>query len=106
MMGDLAVKYGYGHTDTGEMLSVSDPNEAWIFEIMPVGTLWTRESGQPGAVWCAQRIPDDHVSVCPNESRIGEIDLKNNDYFMASPNVVSFAIEQKFYDAKSGKPFS
>jgi len=106
IMGDLAVKYGYGHTDSGEMLSVSDPNEVWVFEIMPVGPLWAPDSGQPGAVWCAQRVPDDHVSVCPNESRIGEIDLNNKDYFMASPNVVSFAVQQRFYDPKSGKPFN
>ncbi len=106
IMGDLAVKYGYGHTDEGEMLAVSDPNEIWVFEIMPVGPLWTPESGKPGAVWCAQRVPDDHVSVCPNESRIGEIDLNNKDYFMASANVISFAIEQKLYDPKSGKPFN
>lgn len=106
IMGELAEKYGYGYTDTGEMLAVADPNEVWIFEIMPVGPLWTPESGKPGAVWCAQRVPDDHVSVCPNESRIGEIDLKNKDYFMASPNVISFAIEQGFYDPKSDQPFN
>jgi dipeptidase len=106
IMGELAEKYGYGFTDTGEMLALSDPNEVWIFEIMPVGPLWTPESGKPGAVWCAQRVPDDHVSVCPNESRIGEIDLKNPDYFLFSPNVVSFAVDQKLYDPKSGKPFN
>ncbi|MGB8952528.1 MAG: C69 family dipeptidase [Candidatus Aminicenantales bacterium] len=105
IMGELAEKHGYGFTDTGEMLALSDPKEIWIFEIMPVGPLWTPESGKPGAVWCAQRIPDDHVSVCPNESRIGEIDLNNKDYFMASPNAVSFAVENGFYDPKSGKPF-
>jgi len=75
IMGELAEKYGYGFHDTGEMLAVADPNEVWIFEIMPVGPLWTPKSGKPGAVWCAQRVPDDEVSVCPNESRIGEIDL-------------------------------
>jgi dipeptidase len=106
IMGDLAVKYGYGHTDTGEMLAVSDPNEIWIFEIMPVGPLWAPDSGQPGAVWAAQRVPDDHVSVCPNESRIGEIDLNNKDFFLASPNVVSFAVKHKFYDPNGGKPFN
>jgi dipeptidase len=106
IMGELAEKHGYGFTDTGEMLAVSDPNEAWIFEIMPAGPLWTPQSGKPGAVWCAQRVPDDHVSVCPNESRIGEIDQKNPDYFLFSPNVVSFAIDQKLYDPKSGKPFN
>lgn len=106
IMGELAEKYGYGFTDTGEMLAVADPKEAWIFEIMPVGPLWTPQSGKPGAVWCAQRVPDDHVSVCPNESRIGEIDLKNSDYFLASPNVIQFAIDQKLYDPASGKPFN
>lgn len=106
IMGELGEKYGYGFTDTGEMLAVSDPNEVWIFEIMPIGPLWTPESGKPGAVWCAQRVPDDHVSVCPNESRIGEIDLDNPEYFMASSNVVTYAEENGYYDPKGGKPFS
>jgi dipeptidase len=106
VMGGLAEKYGYGFHDDGEMLAVSDPNEVWIFEIMPVGPLWTPKLGKPGAVWCAQRVPDDEVSVCPNESRIGEIDLGRPDYFLASPNVVSFAVETGYFDPKSGKPFS
>ncbi len=106
IMGKLAETYGYGFNDDGEMFAVSDPNEVWVFEIMPVGPLWAPETGKPGAVWCAQRVPDDHVSVCPNESRIGEIDLNNKDYFLASPNVVSCAVENKLYDPASGKPFN
>jgi len=106
IMGNLATQYGYGNTDTGEMLAVSDRDEVWIFEIMPVGPLWTPEIGKPGAVWCAQRVPDDHVSVCPNESRIGEIDLDDKDNFMASENVISCAVEMGLYDPDSGKPFN
>jgi dipeptidase len=106
VIGSLAEKYGYGFHDDGEMLAIADPKEAWMFEIMPAGPLWTPESGKPGAVWCAQRVPDDEVSVCPNESRIGEIDLDNKDFFMASPNVVSLAVDMGFYDPKSGKPFN
>ncbi len=106
IMGELGEKHGYGATDTGEMLAVADPNEVWLFEIMPVGPLWTPQSGKPGAVWCAQRVPDDEVAVCPNESRIGEIDLANPDFFMASPNVVSLAVSMGFYDPKAGKPFN
>ncbi len=105
-MGKLAEEYGYGHHDSGEMLAVADSDEVWIFEVMPVGPLWTPKSGKPGAVWCAQRVPDNHVSVCPNESRIGEIDLDRPDYFMASPNVISYAVDNGFYDPKSGKPFN
>ncbi len=106
LMGSLAQKYGYGYHDSGEMLGVADPGEVWIFEIMPVGPLWTPESNKPGAVWCAQRVPDDHVSFCPNESRIGKIDIDNTDHFLASPNVISFAIEMGFYDLDSSEPFS
>ncbi|MBM3298288.1 MAG: hypothetical protein FJY83_11935, partial [Candidatus Aminicenantes bacterium] len=75
LMGSLAEEHGYGYTDSGEMLAVADTKEVWVFEIMPVGPLWKPESGKPGAVWAAQRVPDDEVAVCPNESRIGEIDL-------------------------------
>jgi len=105
LMGSLGEKYGYGFHDGGEMLAVADPNEVWIFEIMPVGPLWTPKSGKAGAVWCAQRVPDDHVSVCPNESRIGKIDLDNPDYFLASSNAISYAVENGYYDPESGEPF-
>ncbi len=106
LMGSLAERYGYGYHDGGEMLAVADPNEVWLFEIMPAGPLWTPQSGKPGAVWCAARVPDDEVSVCPNESRIGEIDLAKPDFFLASPNVVAFAVEQGLYDPQGGRPFS
>jgi dipeptidase len=106
LMGGLAEKYGYGFVDGGEMLAVADPREVWIFEIFAAGPLWTPESGKPGAVWCAQRLPDDEVSVCPNESRIGEIDLRDAGHFLASPNAVSFAVDNKLYDPASGQPFN
>jgi len=106
LMGSIAEKYGYGFVDGGEMLAVADAKEVWVFEIMPVGPLWTPESGKPGAVWCAQRVPDDEVSVCPNESRIGGIDLDNTDFFLASSNVLTCAVENKLYDPASGKPFN
>jgi len=88
------------------MLAVADPEEVWVFEIMPVGPLWSPKTGQPGAIWCAQRVPDDEVSICPNESRIGEIDLNKPDFFMASANVISYAVDNGLWDPKSGQPFS
>lgn len=106
LMGDLATTHGYGHTDSGEMLAVSDPKEVWIFEVMPVGPLWTPETGTPGAIWCAQRVPDDHVSICPNESRIGEIDMNDDDYFMFSENVKTQAVDMGLWDPDSGEPFN
>lgn len=102
IMGALAEKYGYG--DGGESLTVIDPNEAWLFEIVGPGPLWTPESGKPGAIWAAQRIPDDHVSVVANRSRLGELHLEDPDYFMASKNVFSFAEEMGWWDPAT-EPF-
>ncbi|MCR4424654.1 MAG: C69 family dipeptidase [Firmicutes bacterium] len=97
LMGSLAEEYGY--CDGGECLTVADPNEVWMFEIFGSGPL------ENSAVWAAQRIPDDHVGVSANRSRIGEIDLSNPDYFMASANVFAVAEENGWWDPGSGKPF-
>lgn len=106
LMGDLAVKYGYREScHLGECLTVSDPNEVWVFEIFGVGPLWTKDSGKPGAVWCAQRLPDDHITVVPNYSRIGEIDPSDTENFMVSDNYIDTAVELGLYDPGSGEPF-
>lgn len=89
IMGELAEEYGY--CDSGECLTVADANEVWQFEIFGPGILWTQGDDAPGAVWAAQRIPDDHCGVSANRARIGEIDLSNPDYFMASSNVYTHA---------------
>jgi dipeptidase len=103
IMGELAEKYGYG--DGGEGLTIIDGDEAWLFEICGPGPFWAPGSDEPGAVWVAQRIPDDHVLVHANRSRIGEIDLDNTDYFMASSNVYSTAIDLGLWNPDSGEPF-
>lgn len=104
--GSLAEKYGYSANYGGpESWSVTDPNEAWWFDIFGGGADWTPDCGRPGAVWVAQRVPDDHVSFNFNRCRIGEIDLDNKDYFMGSSNVYSLAEDMGWWDPKSGKPF-
>ena len=95
--GDLLENHGW--VDEGEALVVTDPDEAWMFEVVGPGP------DEVGAVWVAQRIPDDHVAVMANCSRIGEIDLDDPDQFMASENVKSFAAEQGYWDPDSGEPF-
>lgn len=96
VMGELAEEYGYA--DIGETLTVTDENEAWVFEIIGPGPMWTQGSDSPGAVWAARRVPDDHVTVAANRSRIGELDLDDSDNYMASSNVESFAEEMGYWD--------
>ena len=40
----------------GETLTVTDPNKAWVFHVC------ADDSGA-SAVWVAQRVPDNHISV-------------------------------------------
>ncbi|MCK5856088.1 MAG: C69 family dipeptidase [Bacteroidales bacterium] len=95
---DLLQKHGWN--DYGEVLTIADTKEVWHLEIVGPG------KGKVGAVWVAQRVPDNHVAVNANASTIGEIDLKNKDHFMASKNIYSVAEELDLWTKKSGKPFS
>lgn len=88
-----------------ETLAIADPEEAWILELFSVGPGWDPESGEPGALWAAQRVPDGHVTMIPNWSVIKEIDLSQPDRFMASRNYMQVAIDHGWYDPESGEPF-
>ncbi len=90
LAGELLKEYGWN--DAGECLTIADENEVWHFEVVGPG------KGKTGAVWAAQRVPDDHVSVNANASRIMGIDLDNPDYFMASDNVFDVAKENGWWD--------
>jgi dipeptidase len=107
IIGALAEDYGY-HSSfpiDGEQLAISDGAEVWTMEIFGPGPDWTTDSGEPGAVWCAQRVPDGHVGISANRSRIGEIDLADPDRFLASPNAVSLAEAMGWWDSEIGDPF-
>lgn len=95
LIGELVKEYGYG--DSGECLTIADPDEVWIFEIFGEGP------DKIGGVWAAVRIPDDHVSVSANISRISTLDLKDKGNYMASANVFDVAKKMKLWDGK--EPF-
>ncbi|PXY02887.1 peptidase [Marinifilum breve] len=92
LIGKLIKEYGYG--DWGECITIADKHEVWQMEIFGEGP------DNIGGVWAAQRIPDDHVGVSANISRIGKIEKKNKDYFMFSDNVFSVAKNLKRWDGK------
>ncbi len=90
MAGELVKEYGWN--DYGEALTIADPKEVWHFEIVGPG------KGKVGAVWVAQRVPDDHISCNVNASTIKEIDLSKPDYFMASDNIYEVAKENGWWN--------
>lgn len=93
-----ALTRDYGYNDGGECLTIADTKEVWHFEIVGPG------KGKVGAVWAAQRVPDGHVSVCANASRIRGIDLADSDLYMASENVFKVAKDNGWWNPKEG-PF-
>jgi dipeptidase len=88
----------YGYIDEGECLTIADTKEVWHFEIVGPG------AGNVGAVWAARRVPDGHVSVNANASRIRQIDLSRPDEFMASENVFRVARDSSWWKPENG-PF-
>ena len=89
----------FGYNDWGECFTFADPEEVWFFEILGPGR------GEIGAVWAAVRLPDDHIAVSANSHRILELDLSDEDHYMASDNVHSLAQEMGWWDPGSGEEF-
>ena len=106
-MAELVEKYGYN--SSGESITVCDPEEAWIMEIIGKGP------DRKGAVWVALRIPDDCICAHANLSRIRQFpQQKKRSYVSISSrslkdinrpevecvyaeDVISFAREMGFY---------
>ncbi len=95
LIGGLIKEYGYA--DAGECITIADKKEVWQLEIFGEGP------DKIGGVWAAQRIPDDHVGISANISRISEIKTDQPDFFMYSENVFEVAKKMGFWDGE--KPF-
>lgn len=120
VMASLVEKYGY--YSEGESMSIVDPNEAWVFEIVGKGVKMATDSktgrtynANKGAVWVAVRIPDGYISGHANHARITTFPLEKKgvkntisskniskifdpavEYVYAS-DVISFARESKLF---------
>ena len=109
-MAELVERYGYN--SSGESITVCDPNEAWIMEMVGKGP------GRKGAVWVALRIPDDCISAHANLSRIRHFPLEKKRQYKSlssrrlkdinrpevecvyAADVVDFAREKGFFSGR------
>jgi len=92
VMTDLVEKYGY--YSEGESISVSDKNEAWIFEIISKG------EKEKGALWVARRIPDGYICGHANQARITQFPLNDPENCIYSKDVITFARAKGWFDGK------
>ena len=91
LIGKLAEEYGYA--DLAECITIADPNEVW-----QTGDRRFGKEGKPSAIWCAQRIPDDHVGIAANIPRISAVDFNDPDYFMYSTDLKNVARKLGYWD--------
>ncbi len=89
LAGELLKEFGWN--DAGECLTIADKKEVWHLEIVGPG------KDKVGAVWVAQRVPDEHISVNANASTIKEINPDDPDHFMASGNIYDVARENGWW---------
>ncbi|MDH5307888.1 MAG: C69 family dipeptidase, partial [Myxococcales bacterium] len=96
LIGALIAKYGYS-TYGGNTHMIADPTEGWV--------VWEFAGG--AGLWAAERLGPDAIRVLyPGYIEEFPSDFRKNPDFMGSDNIVQFAIEQGWYDPKSGEPFN
>lgn len=92
LAGQLVEKWGYN--GSGRTYTIADKNEAWMFAVVR------------GKQWVARKIPDDQVAYIPNYYTIKEIDLNDNENFLASKELVAYAERRGWFKAASDGPFN
>ncbi|HJV48050.1 MAG TPA: C69 family dipeptidase, partial [Geothrix sp.] len=107
LVGELLETYGFlpSAGDGSESLVIGDTEEAWVFEVFAVGSGWKKAGGKPGAIWAAQRIPDDEAVLIPNWSILKTLDPSDSARCLVSKNYKQEAIDRGWYDPASGRPF-
>jgi dipeptidase len=89
LVGEISGARGLS-ADSGTMVAVADPDDAWWVELA--------RDGQ----WAAERVGPDEVAMRANCYRIREVDLSDHDRLMGSPTLVDHARERGWHE---GGPF-
>ena len=92
LAGKLVERFGYVHS--GRTYVIADPQEAWLLAVVC------------GRRWVAQRVPDDAVVVLPNIHVIGEVDLTDGDNFLASPDLIEYALRRGWFGPDGRQPLN
>ena len=86
---DLANRYGY--PSEGETVSIADPQEAWVMDLVGKG------ADNKGIVWVARRVPDGYICAHANQARITTFPQDDPENCLYAPDVISFAREKGWF---------
>lgn len=81
--GQLIETFGYFHS--GRSYAVADAREVWVLQVVR------------GKHWVARRVPDGHAAVTANSYTIGAVNLEDKKNFLASPDLISYAVKRGWY---------
>jgi dipeptidase len=83
----------FGYIDSGRTYIICDPDEGWFFCVVN------------GKHWLAQRVRDDEVAMVANTFAIHQVDLADTDNFLASKDIVKYAVSRGWYKPEEDGPF-
>jgi len=92
LAGKLIENYGY--ESSGRTYTIADNKEVWMLSIVK------------GRHWVAQRIPDDEIAIIPNYYTIQKVNLQDSANFLASPDIIDYAIKRGWYIPKKDGEFN
>ncbi|KAF5847556.1 hypothetical protein GGP41_000301 [Bipolaris sorokiniana] len=96
LIGQMIADYGYADYGGNSHL-IADASEGWV--------VWEMSGGQK--LWAAERLGENDVRVLyPGYIEDFPVDFENSPDYMGSPNIVSFAVEQGWWNPNSTKPFN
>lgn len=75
----------WGYTASGRSYQIVDKNEGWVVQAVK------------GKHFVAQRVPDDQVYFIPNYYTIHHVDMEDTENFIASPDLITYAISRGWY---------
>ncbi|MCB0127259.1 MAG: C69 family dipeptidase, partial [Caldilineaceae bacterium] len=95
LIGDLIAQHGYA-TYGGNSHLIADRNEGWV----------VLEFAGGQGLWVAERLGADDLRIS-RPGYIGTIPRNYNAHpdYLGSPNLITFAVEQGWYDPAAGEPF-
>lgn len=82
--GKLVERFGY--VDSGRTYVICDPHEGWLF------------CAVNGKHWLAKRVDDDEVAMVANTYTVHEVDLSDADNYLASDDIITYAVTRGWYD--------
>lgn len=96
IIGDMIARYGYSDYGGNSHL-IADADEGWV--------VWEFSGGK--GLWAAERLGTDVVRVLyPGYIEDFPVDFQNHTDYMGSKNIVSFAVEQKWWNPNGSEPFN